>query len=81
MQVSAHNTANLSTEDARAQRVTQQELPHSSGVQASVVITESRPDIITESVEQIYTPQSLRANVNAVKTENEMQQEALDLFG
>ena len=80
MEVSAHNTANLNTEEARAQRVVQQEAPRSSGVQTQIITSDGAPELITETIEQIYTPSSLRANVTAVRSQDEMQQMALDLF-
>jgi len=80
MAVSAHNTANINTSSAKAQRIRQQAMPRSSGVRADMVITNQRPDIITETVEQIYSPHSLRAHVAAFKTQDEIETSTIDLF-
>lgn len=80
LNVSAHNTANLNTKDARALRITQESRPRAAGVEADVVITDQRPDITTESIEQLYTIQSLRANAAAFKTQDEIDTSTIDLF-
>lgn len=80
MAVSAHNTANLNTEDARAQRVSLQEAPDRGGVEATVETVEAPPDILTETIEQINVDNYLQGNLAAVRTQDQMTGSVIDLL-
>jgi flagellar hook protein FlgE len=80
MDVSAHNTANLNTDGARAQRVRQSELPDQGGTRAEVVQTDSPPELVEETVEQMTTAHYLKANAKALRTQDEMLGTMIDLI-
>ena len=80
MEVSAHNTANLNTEGARAQRVRQSERPDQGGTTAEVEQTDSPPELLEETVEQLTTAHYLKANTKALRTQDEMLGTMIDLI-
>ena len=80
MDWSAHNTANINTEDARATRVTARELQNRAGVETMSVRTEAHPEMVIETVEQMESHHQLKANVAVERTQHEMTGEVIDLF-
>ena len=80
MEVSAHNTANLNTEGARAQRVRQSERPDRGGTTAEVEQTDHPPELLEETVEQMTTAHYLKANAKALRTQDEMLGTMIDLI-
>ena len=80
MEVSAHNTANLNTENARAQRVRQSERPDQGGTTADVEQTDSPPELLEETVGQMTTAHYLKANAKALRTQDEMLGTMIDLI-
>ena len=80
MDVSAHNTANLNTKDAMAYRVRQSERRNYGGTSTTVYRTDKRPDLLDETVEQMSVKHYMKANVSALKTQDEMHGTVIDLL-
>ncbi|NCC52551.1 MAG: flagellar basal body rod protein [Spartobacteria bacterium] len=80
MDVSAHNMANLNTEDALAQRVSLSEQYRQGGVRADVYTSTARPDLLTETVEQLAVDHYLQGNIEAVRAQDEMTGSIIDLL-
>jgi type III secretion system FlhB-like substrate exporter len=80
MAVSAHNVANMMTKEARAQRVAIQEQPNLGGVRAQVQTTDQRPDLMHETAVQIATDSYFQGNMTALKTQNDMMGQVIDLM-
>jgi len=80
MDVSAHNMANLNTEDALAQRVSLSARQNKGGVNADVYTTNRKPDLLTETVEQINVDNYLQGNLEAIKTQDQMTGSIIDLL-
>ena len=80
MSASAHNVANLNTEEARALRVRLSERANRGGVDARTERTEERPDLAEETVEQMSARNYLKANANAIRTQDEMLGTLLDIL-
>ena len=80
MGVSAHNMANLSTEDALAQRVSLTARQNQGGVNADVYTTNRKPDLLTETVEQMNVDHYLQGNLEAIKTQDQMTGSIIDLL-
>ncbi len=76
----AHNTANLNTPGARAQRVAQTEQARLGGTRAEVRTSESEPDLATETVEQISAGHAFRASAAMIRAQNEQLGTVLDLL-
>ena len=80
LSASAHNTANLTTEDAVRVRVQTEEVP-GAGVRTRHSVSERDISVIHESVAQILAGHHFTADVRAAQTQDEMIGVLLDLRG
>lgn len=83
LQASAHNTANLTTEEAAKVRVQSKEVK-GGGVQTQAKVTGGAAQIepveeAEEAVEQITAAQNFKANARSVQTQDEMLGALLDI--
>lgn len=78
---SAHNIANVNTDDYRPLRTIEEESP--AGGSSARVVRDATPgvDLAGEAVEQIRSQYGLAANARVVKTQQSMLGAILDLFG
>jgi flagellar basal-body rod protein FlgC len=77
-QITAHNAANLNSDGFKASRTLFQESA-ASGVSVSVSPTEDTVDISREATNLISDSQGFKANVNVIKTADEMTKELLSI--
>ncbi len=80
LNASAHNTANLSTEDAARAHVQAEEVP-GAGVRSRHSVSARDISAVDESVEQILAGHHFTANVRAAQTQDEMLGVLLDVRG
>ena len=80
LNASAHNTANLTTEDAARAHVQAEEVP-GGGVRSRHSASDRDIRVVDESVEQILAGHHFTANVRAAQTQDEMLGVLLDLRG
>lgn len=80
LQASAHNTANLTTEEAAKVRVQSKEVK-GGGVQTQAKLTGGAEPVeeAEEAVEQITAAQNFKANARSVQTQDEMLGALLDI--
>ena len=80
LQAPAHNTANLTTEEAAKVRVQSKEVK-GGGVQTQAKVTGGAEQIepVEEAVEQITAAQNFKANARSVQTQDEMLGALLDI--
>jgi flagellar basal-body rod protein FlgC len=77
-QITANNVANLNTDGFKASRATFQENKY-GGVTASASSTGDSVDISREAVNLISSVQGFKANVNVLKTSDEMTRQLLNI--
>lgn len=70
-QITANNVANLNTDGFKASKATFQE-NGTGGVSATVTSTQDSVDISREAVNLLINTQSFKANLNVLKTDDEM---------
>lgn len=75
---SAHNIAHIYTEEARARRV--EARARDRGADPVSVQPDDRSDLVAESVEQIGASNYMAANIQSLRTQDEMKGIVLDLF-
>lgn len=78
LQVTAHNVANLNTEGFTASRATFQE-NGAGGVSAVVSNTGDAVDISREAINLLSDKNGFKANLNVLKTVDEMTRELLNI--
>ncbi len=80
LDVSAHNVANMNTPGFRRQAVTQEAVPESAGVRASVQ-SEGQEGVALEQevVEQMSATYAFKANLQTIKTQDAMMGSLLDI--
>jgi flagellar hook protein FlgE len=79
-QVTAHNVANLNTEDFKASRVTFQENAN-GGVTATATKTQDTVNISREAVNLLTNTEGFKANLTVLKTADEMTKQLLSIKG
>lgn len=77
-QVTAHNVANLNTDEFKASRATFQE-NGSGGVKATVSGTQDTVDISREAVNLLSNTAGFKANLKVLKAADEMTKELLSI--
>lgn len=76
--VSAHNVANLSTENYKALEVTK--TASKSGPTASVKASNHAPDIATEMIKQMQNNYDAKANIKAIQSHDDMVGTVIDML-
>jgi flagellar hook protein FlgE len=79
LDVTANNIANSASEKFTASRVDMAEKKN-GGVEATVTKTVDQVDISREAVEMLSTVTGFKANVQAMKTSQEMSKSLLDII-
>lgn len=79
-QITAHNVANLNTDDFKASRVVFQEDAR-GGVTATAAKTRDTVDISREATNLLTNTQGFKANLAVLRTADEMTQQLLDIKG
>lgn len=77
-QVTAHNVANLNTDDFKASRVIFQE-NGIGGVKATVSATQDSVDISREAIALLANTKGFKANLAVVKAADDMSKELLNI--
>lgn len=77
-QVTAHNVANLNTDEFEASRVMFQENAN-GGVTAAVANTKDTVDISREATNMLSNTQGFKANLAVLKTADEMTKQLLNI--
>jgi flagellar basal-body rod protein FlgC len=77
-QVTAHNVANLNTDEFKASRATFQE-NGAGGVKATISSTQDTVDISREAVNLISNTSGFKANLTVLKAADEMTKELLSI--
>ena len=80
LDASAHNTANLTTEDTAGVHVQAEEVP-GAGVRSRHSVSDQDISLVHESVEHILAGHHFTANVRAAQTQDEMLGVLLDVRG
>lgn len=78
LRVTAHNVANLNTDDFKASRVTFQENT-GGGVSAAAAGTRDSVDISREAVNLLTNTQGFKANLSVLKAADEMTKQLLSI--
>lgn len=81
LDASAHNVANMNTPNFRRQVVAQEEAAGSAGVRATVQRTQGAEGVALEqeAVEQMSATYAFKANLQTIKTQDEMMGSLLDV--
>jgi flagellar hook protein FlgE len=79
MDVTANNIANVSSENFKPSKVTMAER-RNGGVDATVTKAADQVDISNEAVQMLTTVNSFKANLQALKTDNQMTKSLLDII-
>ena len=81
LDASANNVANLNTPGYRRQAVAQQAVANSAGVRATVQREQQADGVALEkeAVEQMSATYAFKANLQTIKTHNEMMGSLLDV--
>ncbi len=80
MAVSAHNTANLNTDNMQASWVYLKEGPAGQGVDAYVQSRSTPPDAIEETVNQMTAQQLVEVNAQAWRMQDETLGTVIDIL-
>ncbi len=80
LDVSAHNTANITNREAHAQGVSLTTQPDRNGVRATVHTTDAPPELVTETVSQMTAGSYMKASAQVVRAQDQMRGQFLDLF-
>jgi flagellar hook protein FlgE len=85
--VTAHNVANINTDEFQAQRANQVENSPTQGTSISDIqriepknLNGSNTDLAKESVNQLENISTYKANVTTIKTQDGMDREVIDLL-
>lgn len=81
LDASANNVANMNTPNYRRQVVAQEEAADSAGVRATVQRQQEAEDVALEkeAVEQMSATYAFKANLQTIKTQDEMMGSLLDV--
>lgn len=81
LDASANNVANMNTQGYRREVVAQEEVAESAGVRATVQREQGANGVALEqeAVEQMSSTYAFRANLQTIKTQNEMMGSLLDV--
>ncbi len=79
MDVTANNIANVNSDNVQQARVTMAERDN-GGVEATAIKVTEQVEISREAVEMLETVNGFRANVQTLKTDNQMNKSLLDII-